>query len=100
MRAIHAMVIGCVAAATLGGCVFASPAQADWGGRYHRWHPHDGWRKPSGAPALIVAQPPYHYVPAAAYKVAARAYDPPPPVAYGSPPAYYAPAVPFGLTVR
>ncbi len=93
MRVLRIASIGSVTAAALAACVLASPAQADWGdGYYHRWHPHDGWDRPGGPPALIVAPPPYRMRPAAYYA--------PPPVAYLPPPAVDAPDVVFGLTIR
>lgn len=93
MRALRAISLGSIAAATVGVCVFAGTVNADWGDRYHRWHPHDGWDRPWAPPALIVAPRPYGYAPP-------PAYDAPPPVAYAPPPAYYAPSVSFGWTVR
>jgi hypothetical protein len=101
MRVIHATTIGLVAAAALGACVFASPAQADWGdGYHHRWHPHDGWYRPWGPPALIVTPRPYTYVPPAAYYAPPPMAYAPPPVVYAPPPAYYAPGVSLGISVR
>ncbi len=106
MRALRATCIGCIAAASLGTCLFASQAQADWGDRYHRWHPHDGWYRPGAPPALIVVPQSSAYVPPAVYNAPSVAYAPsravylPPPLAYTAPPAYYAPGVPFDLTVR
>jgi hypothetical protein len=94
MRRLCVTSIALTAAAVLGASMFASPAQADWGNGYRRWHPHDGWTRPSGPPALIVTPRPTDYAPPAAY------YAPPPPAAYTSPPAYYAPTTSFDFTVR
>jgi hypothetical protein len=94
MRPLRVTCIALTAAAAIGAGVFARPAQADWGDGYHRWHPHDGWNRPSGPPALIVTPRPTRYAPSAAY------YAPPPPAAYAPPPAYYAPSVSFDFTGR
>jgi hypothetical protein len=93
MRSPPAICIAVAAAIVTGAGVFVSPAQADWGNGYHRWHPHDGWTQPSGPPALIVAPRPTTYAPPQVVYV-------PPPAAYAPPPAYYAPGVAFGVTVR
>ena len=95
MRPLRATSIILSAAAVIGAGVFARPAQADWGDGYHRWHPHDGWGRPSGPPALIVTPRPTAYRPPAAH------YAPPPPPAADAPkPAHEAPSVSIDFTVH
>ncbi len=91
--------IGLVAAAAIGACNVVSPAQADWGNGYRAWHPHDGWDRPGGSPALIVApRPPNDTSPAAYYVVPGAASVPPPVADPPPPPTYDVPGISLGLT--
>jgi hypothetical protein len=90
MHAFHATAAALIAVAA---CNLGRPAQADWGDAYHRWHPHDGWSRPSGAPALIVAPHQVEYAPRAAH-------DTPPPVAFAPSAAYGSPDPAIDFTVR
>lgn len=94
MHAGRTASIGFGLVATLGACVFASPARSDWDdGYYHRWHPHDGWSRPGAPPALIVT-------PQSSDTARTAAYDAPPPVAYAPLPPRDQPDGSFDSTVR